>query len=734
MGRVHAMAIAAGTNHRVRFKAFELDLRTRELFRNGVRLRVQGQPIDVLEMLLERPGELVTREQLRKKLWPEDTFVDFEHSLNSAVTRLRDALGDRADKARIIETLPRLGYRFIVPVEGLCEEVRSQTLELVAPQAPEDKFPSALPIQVVWATRNRWLLAASISAVALLASVFWYLSLPSPPHVTDFVQITRDGYSKNVMGTDGTRLYVNYLQSNLGIAQVMINGGASSPIQIALRDPWLFDVSPDGSTLLVNGNNSGTPAAVEKGGRTGLWSFLLPRGPLRRLGEGAFLSAAWSPDGRFVVYSTQDGIINLVRSDGTETRRLLVGHQAKELRWSPDGNRICFQEDLRLWEMTKDGAGLHRVLPSAPNTFIQMSGQWTPDGEFFIFLAQDLSSRRPYLTGQQLWAVRENNGGLHWVPSAPVQLTSAPNTWRTPILSREGKKIFAHGVVFRGELVRYDAKSNRLQPYLKGISAEGISFSPDGRSIAYVTFPEGILWRANRDGSEVQQLTEPPMFATQPRWSPDGSQIVFGSCCNLTPDTPTKGYIVSPTGGPLKPLPLPEFIGPYWDFSWSADGSKIVFVTGWAPGHKIRTLDLESGEVTTLPGSDGKTSPRWSPDGRYIAAVEDGLQDLKVFNLKTQRWSETVQKGLTEYPTWSNDGRFIYFLIPEPENDRGVYRIRPSGGRAERIVGLNGFRQTGFTHYWMGFDHWMALDPDETPMLLRDLGEDDIYALTLETK
>jgi DNA-binding winged helix-turn-helix (wHTH) protein len=115
---------AIGTNHRVRFKGFELDLYTRELFRNGIRLRVQGQPIDVLQMLLERPGELVTREELRKKLWPEDTFVDFEHSLNSTITRLRDALGDRAEKPRFIETLPRLGYRLIVPLDESLEETR----------------------------------------------------------------------------------------------------------------------------------------------------------------------------------------------------------------------------------------------------------------------------------------------------------------------------------------------------------------------------------------------------------------------------------------------------------------------------------------------------------------------------------------------------------------------------------------------------------------------------------
>lgn len=106
------------SNHRVRFKAFEFDLNNRELRRNGRRLKLQGQPLEVLVILLERPNEVVTRERLRRRLWSEDTFVDFEHGLNSTIRRLREALGDRAENPRFIETLPRLGYRFIAPVES----------------------------------------------------------------------------------------------------------------------------------------------------------------------------------------------------------------------------------------------------------------------------------------------------------------------------------------------------------------------------------------------------------------------------------------------------------------------------------------------------------------------------------------------------------------------------------------------------------------------------------------
>src|ERR671912_719036 len=102
----------------VRFGVFELDLNTGELRKAGARINLPEQPFQVLEALLDRPGELVTREELRQRLWPSDTFVDYEHGLNAVVNRLRDTLGDSADRPRFIETVPRRGYRFIAPVEG----------------------------------------------------------------------------------------------------------------------------------------------------------------------------------------------------------------------------------------------------------------------------------------------------------------------------------------------------------------------------------------------------------------------------------------------------------------------------------------------------------------------------------------------------------------------------------------------------------------------------------------
>src|SRR5579872_4298749 len=112
----------------VRFGVFEVDLRAGELKKRGTRIRLQGQPFLLLIKLLKERGEVVTREELRRTLWPQDTFVDFDHSLGSAANRLREALGDSATNPRFIETLPRRGYRFIAPFEAVAEVETAPTV------------------------------------------------------------------------------------------------------------------------------------------------------------------------------------------------------------------------------------------------------------------------------------------------------------------------------------------------------------------------------------------------------------------------------------------------------------------------------------------------------------------------------------------------------------------------------------------------------------------------------
>lgn len=136
----------SGASRLLRFGVFELDLRSGDLRKAGARLNLPDQPLQILSALLERPGELITRDELRQRLWPIDTFVDFEHGLNAAVKRLRDTLGDSADTPRFVETVPRRGYRFIYPIVG--SEPTPAQVSLQLPEGPADLEGAALDRQV----------------------------------------------------------------------------------------------------------------------------------------------------------------------------------------------------------------------------------------------------------------------------------------------------------------------------------------------------------------------------------------------------------------------------------------------------------------------------------------------------------------------------------------------------------------------------------------------------------
>jgi WD40 repeat protein len=302
--------------------------------------------------------------------------------------------------------------------------------------------------------------------------------------------------------------------------------------------------------------------------------------------------------------------------------------------------------------------------------------------------------------------------------------------WGWPLPGKDGRKIFADGFIDRGELVRFNSKSRKFEPFLGGISAESVDFSKDGKSVVYVSFPEGVIWKANLDDSRPVQLTEPLSHPVQPRWSPDGSRIAF---MTLPTGGPPKVYIVSTAGGSPRLL-LPEDQGAQDDPNWSPDGSRIAFSRmpgtrlpqqdgpGKLPGI-VFILDLSTGHVSALPGSQGFFSPRWSPDGRFIEAESDDALSMKIFDLVTQRAWVLETGTAAEWHTWSRDGRFIYF--ESLQGHPGVFRIRARGGKPEMVVDLKDFLQTGTAGYYF------TLDPTDAPLLLHFNGSDELYALTL---
>lgn len=735
----------AGTqaDHQVRFKSFELNLKTRELSHRGVRVRLYGQPIEVLRLLIEHAGEVVTRETLRKALWPEDIFVDFEHSLNSTMNRLREALGDSAEAPRLIETVPRVGYRFIAPVQtntiSVTDGIGSPNASGRASTTPVAQ--AEMPIAFVAAhsagkRKTAYRLMAGIVLIA--APLVWYASRPLPlPRVGETVRLTSDPrFDKWLVGADASRIYLNVYPTAFG--QVPVSGGNITviPIDIVqkLRPFNTFPfgrLSPDGSSFLVQGHRD------PKNQESDIWIIGSSGTPVRFLTRA--WSAGWSADGKQVIYTTPEHEVFTLPSAGGEPhliRRLGGSLDASGFESSPDGNRIRFNlGDHKMMEMSRDGSDLHEIMVGWHPDDIKCCGRWTLDGNFFLFLSAN-SSERHGIPAFQLWALDERHVLLRKPTPAPVQLTFGPMTWETPIPSRDRGQVFIKGNDIRGELVRYNRQTRQLEPFLGGISADMLDFSRDGKYVVYASFPGNTLWRADRDGREVQEIAKTIAHPTDARWSPDGSQIAF---VDYPADGPAGVYVVPSQGGKQVRVFPDNQCCDELDPTWSPDGKQLAVLVVSPAGQEdkeLRIVDLGTHQISHLPHAPKRPRlPRWSPDGRYIVCVTKPYPEtdgLEVYDFKTQKWKIllTVPVGWppVDWPSWSKNSRWIYYMGPDDlEKFHGVvFRISVNGERPERVADLPGFRPAGWLYSWFG------VDPDANPIMLRDAGANEIYALTLE--
>jgi Tol biopolymer transport system component/DNA-binding winged helix-turn-helix (wHTH) protein len=710
----------------IRFGSFEVDLHAGELRKSGLRVKLGGQPFDVLVTLLERPGQVVTRDQLHEKLWSQDTFVDFEHGLNKAINKVREALCDDADNPRFIETLPRRGYRFLALVMEP-SQLEAEAADQVAPIADQPvTSPPTLPERV---PAKRWpiWLAASFTAVIIVVVVVVGSRSPQPPRVLRYTQLTHDGLNKNgVPVTDGSRVYFGE-QDSQGrgvIAQVSVGGGTVSALATSPGLPVSpTDYSPARSELLLT-------FAV---GESPLWALSVPGASApRRVGSLVVNDAGWAPDGQSILYGSSNEI-DIVKADGSEPRKLATVRGAPAFpRMSPDGKIVRFSmlaadlapSSTSLWEMSADGSNLHPLFPDwkTRNDFV---GSWTADGRYYIY-----ASTLPNGRGS-IFAIRQTKGLFERHAPQPVEMTSGPLSFSAPIPSKDGKQIFAAGFLNRGELMRYDGKIHGWVPYLSGLSAADLDFSRDGEWITYVLVPEGTLWRSRVDGSERLQLTISPMRTAMPRWSPDGKRIAF---IGLKPGGVWTIYSVPADGGEAEQLVSDNKY--HGDPNWSPDGTHLVFGDTSVQPKAIHIIDLQSHRLSEVPGSEGLFSPRWSPDGRFLLALTAPVPltphtssqprptKLMRFDLSGQKWQEIFEANFIAYPTFSRNAKYVYFS----DSTNGFYRVQLPAGKIEHVANIDvpgGMKQDEF---W----YWTGLAPDDSPLFLRDASTQEIYALDVD--
>ncbi len=587
--------------------------------------QVRGDKLDARSDLFSF-GLVIYEMATRKRTFSGDTAAALQDAiLNRTPVPAKDLNPDLPPKLeniinKCLEKDRNLRYQqaseIRTDLQRLKRDTTSGKIEVVAGPARARKFS--------W----QWAVAILLVIVIGVGTFAWLSSSPPPPRVLATTQLTRDGISKSIVATDGSRLYSNELGDTFRIVQVSTGGGETSPIATPFDNAYAEAISPDHTQLLV-GNSLDRESP--------LWSLPLPSGAPRRLDDIVAHSAAWSPDGRHLVFCKTSNIYE-ANADGTDPHKLpTASGRSFSPRFSPDATRIRFDRaennSYALWEIRADGSDLHPVLPGWPTTNSECCGvheftpgAWTPDGRYYFFLASTPS-------GRNVLAVREPSGLFHRHSSAPFQLTTGPLSFQSLVPSADGKKLFVSARQGRAELVRYDPKFKQFVPFLAGISAGEVEFSRDGKWVTYVTYPEHTLWRSRVEGSDRLQLTYPPVLAGLPHWSPDGARIAY---VDIQPGRPYKIFLISSQGAARQEM-LPENHTQV-DATWSPDGKKIAFgrivVSGSSEVLAIYIIELTTHQVSTVPGSENLFSPRWSPDGQHLAALAPDSSKLLLFDSK----------------------------------------------------------------------------------------------------
>ena len=517
-----------GNSQIVTFGTFLLDLRSGELRRNGHKVKLQDQPFQVLAQLLEKPGDVVTREELRTRLWPVDTFVDFDHSLNAAIRRLRDALGDTAENPRFVETVARRGYRFLVPVAG-------------TPGNSSGSIPIATPDPVrAFVLRFAYWIAAGAAVLLILVGVKLGLLLERihTPKQFRISQLTAnpedDGVRAAAISSDGKYLA---FADEIGFYIRQIDTGETHSVALppelkAMSLSWF----PDNVHIIVALSAQGEPS--------GLWELSTIGGDPRKLIEEG-TSPAVSPRGDEIAYITGSKLneeVWLAQADGGQPRKVTgnAGDLFGALAWSPDGTKLAYSRGKLVYGYGVNAASevleIHsRSAGGAPVQLSKWSVKgldgpmvWATDGQLIYTCAE----QPPNLPGSNLWSVKVNNQGQR--TNEPVRLTSDNGSVLSVSVTADGRRIaYLKGIpdpdVYVAKLKGRDLIGEPQRLTFDNRKDIPYDWTPDGKSVVFTSDRTGILSIYKQSSSQTvpDLLVRNSHPLIESRLSPDGTQLLY---------------------------------------------------------------------------------------------------------------------------------------------------------------------------------------------------------------
>jgi len=625
--RTAEMPVTGTESASIRFGVFEVDPKSGELRRNGIRVKLQEQPCQILLTLLAKPGEVITRDELRARLWAEDTYVDFDHSLNAAVRRLRDALGDSAENPRFVETVARRGYRFLAPVNGAVAAERSQVVPATVTSARRFWIPLTIGVLLAGVAlgliiaRPRRQTSAAINQRRLTAS--------SEENPILGAAISADG--KYLAFADKTGLSLRQIDSGETHSLSLPSGFAAIP------SAWY----PDGTHLAATWVEG--PTAPPS-----LWQVSIMGGAPRKLIDNGQLPAV-SPDGSqiaFVKGPKHAEEIWLMAGDGENPRQLVVPCHNCTVgvpAWSPDGTKIAYvvSEYTPLWRADTSVVSFNLRTGRGETIFSSGGHQaefgrelelgpaliWTADNH----LVYSVSELAPNQDDSNVWSVPLDPQGH--IAGRAVRLTAAPNEVSSLSASADGKRIiytknYSNLGVYVSELnsggTRLSTPQRLTLDYWRNYA---FSWTADSKTILFASDRDGTfhIFKQRLDQSVPELLVGGSEETSLPRLAPDNATVVFEIWPKLgaPPGSPRRLMRISLAGGPPQQILARSDLG---NVQCARSPSKLCLYDLRGPTmvsfFRFDPLTGESEELPQLRIQDASSyAYNWtlSPDGKILA-------------------------------------------------------------------------------------------------------------------